>query len=272
LAAAFQARWAEARRRLFEDRDPDLADEVERLLRHHELDEAVRILGSASSAADLPRRFADLLAEMDPDLDPLYNGVRLNPAGLEAAALDVVRSGGTSASAAVLDEVRRSNILTRWRRLPGMAHGPTTRDAWSAADNSLDAMVRGLSSRGFQLSAAGWSVSRAWILLCVLDPTHHEPQLRALAEGLDATYASRVAWWAELRNSATPVAQVLSIVSHAEAIEQERAQQQSVQKARAQAAAGRRWIWSLSRRAWLCNYHLRSNCSECGPAPTRPPT
>ena len=55
LAVAFQQRWGEAFRRLFQERDGDLVGELERLLRHYQLDEAVRILTpGAVSAAELP--------------------------------------------------------------------------------------------------------------------------------------------------------------------------------------------------------------------------
>jgi hypothetical protein len=231
LAAAFQARWAEARRRLFEDRDPGLAEEVERLLRQHQMDEAVRVLRASSNPSEVPRRFGDLLAEMDPGLEPVYNGLRLTAAGLEAAALEVARLGGASPTAAVLDEVRRQNVLTRWRRLPGMGHGPATQEAWAAANADLEKTVEGLKAKGYTPSGSDWAVGRAWLLLCVLAPAHHEPQLRALVGGLDATYAARRAWWASLRNSPSNVAMLLSVMAHPVAVQQEHEEEEAARLA-----------------------------------------
>jgi hypothetical protein len=235
LAMAFQQHWGEAFRRLFEERDGDLVDELERLLRHHQLDEAVRILTPGSlSAAELPRLFADLLAEMDPQLDPIYNGVGLPPAGLEAAALEVIRAGGESPQGVVLDEVRRQNILTRWRQLPGMGSGPAVQDAWVKANAELETTVKELGANGYQPGPSEWAVARAWLLLCVLNPDHHTAQLAILAEGLDATYADDQPWWHALRTTPnpTPATLALTFLTHPVAVQQSHLQHEQARQER----------------------------------------
>jgi len=223
LAVAFQQSWREAFRRLFQERDADLVDELDRLLRHYELDEAARVLAPGSAtAAELPRRFADLLAEMNPGLDPIYNGIRLTPAGLEQVALEVIRSGGEDMSAGVLDEVRRQNILTRWRRLPGMERGPMLQEAWTASNGELETMVAELQPSGFQPGTSEWAVARAWQLLCALDPDHHHAQLAGLVDGLDTLQADQQPWWHTLHATPTPSAAtlILTYLTHPTAVAQ----------------------------------------------------
>jgi len=249
LAAAFQQNWNEAFRRLFQERDRDLVDELERLLRHQQLDEAVRVLASQSvSAAELPRRFADLLAEMDPELEALYKGTALTRAGLEETALNVVRAGGDNPSAATLDEVRRQNILTRWRRLPDMAHGPATQDAWVTANDELEAAVKGLNADGYKPDTNDWAIARAWLLLCVLDPDHHTSQLAGLVEDLDPTHADQRPWWHTLRTASekTPAVLVLTLLAHPAATEQ--THKQAEQARRDQHAAAERQRAEEQRR------------------------
>jgi hypothetical protein len=221
LAAAFCEHWAEALRALFQERDPTLVEETERLLRHHHLDEASRLLAAPLSAAELPRRFADLLAEMDPQLDPVYNDVRLSPAGLEAAALEVVSAGGDHPTARVLDEVRRFDILTLWRALPDMAHGPTTQRAWAGANQELEKAVASLNQHGYQPSTTDWALARAWLLACALNPAHHSAQLASLVESLGTVDAGRQGWWAALRaQGPSPPTLVLTLLTHPSAVQQ----------------------------------------------------
>jgi serine/threonine protein kinase len=244
LATAFQQHWNDAFRRLFQERDRDLVDELERLLRYHELDEAVLVLGSQSaSPTELPRRFADLLAEMDPELDPVYKGIPLTPIGLEESALTVVRGGGDDPAAAVLDEVRRQNILTRWRRLPGMAHGPATQQAWMAGNGDFETAARAIGSANFSPDTNDWAIANAWLLLCVLDPDHHTSQLAKLVDDLDPTYADQQPWWHSLRTAAkkTPPSLALTMLSQPAATEQTHRQiEQARQVEEERAARARR--------------------------------
>jgi len=233
LAAAFCEHWAEALRALFQERDPTLVEETERLLRHHHLDEASRLLAAPLSAAELPRRFADLLAEMDPQLDPVYNDVRLSPAGLEAAALEVVSAGGDHPTARVLDEVRRFDILTLWRALPDMAHGPTTQRAWAGANQELEKAVASLNQHGYQPSTTDWALARAWLLACALNPAHHSAQLASLVESLGTVDAGRQGWWAALRaQGPSPPTLVLTLLTHPSAVQQAHQQKEQARRER----------------------------------------
>ncbi|HEV2071230.1 MAG TPA: hypothetical protein VGR26_15680 [Acidimicrobiales bacterium] len=240
LAAAFQRQWGEAFRRLFQERDAGLIEETERLLRQHGLDEALRLLAPVGSAAELPRRFATLLGEMDPELDPVFNAVRLTEGGLEAAALEVLQAGGDHPATSVLDEVRRRGVLIAWRSLPGMGHGPRTHEAWVASCGELDKVVAPLRDAGFQPDAADWARARAWLLLCALDPERHTAQLRAALEGLDDSLARERPWWAALRDSAAaeagaPARLAAALVAQPTATEQAHVAREQARQAEAAA-------------------------------------
>jgi serine/threonine protein kinase len=222
LAGSFQEHWAEALRRLFQERDATLVEEVERLLRHHQLDEASRLLALPLNASELARRFADLLAEMDPDLDPTYDGVRVTAAGLEAAAVEVIRAGGDHPMAKVLDEVRRQSILTIWRDLPGMANAPRFQETWSSTNQQLEESVASLKTHGYEPTFTDWALARAWILACALTSAHHVGQLASMVEDLDITYANQQPWWQSLRATPNPSAEdlVLTLLTQPTATQQ----------------------------------------------------
>jgi len=222
LARSFQQHWAEAQRRLFQERDQTLVEEVERLLRQHQLDEADRLLASPSSAAEIPRHFADLLAEMDPDLEPLYDGIRLTPAGLESAAVEVIRAGGDHPSSKILDEVRRHNVLTHWRALPGIADAPDLHKRWIDADGELERIFGSLSANGYTPTAHDWALARAWVLACTVNPDHQCHQLSELVTGLDSTEADRQSWWHALRHAEDPgpCQLVATLLAHPTAVSQ----------------------------------------------------
>jgi serine/threonine protein kinase len=221
LARGFQQHWADGIRKLYQERDATLIDELERMLRYHHLDEALRLVAPGARANELPWRYANLLAEMDPELEPDYNGVRLTPAGLEAAAMDVISAGGDHPSAKILDEVRRLDVLISWRDLPGMEHGPEIQQRWGTANIELEAQVSPLGSHGYNPTAADWDYARAWLLLCILEPSHRR-ELNSLVAGLDSRSAEMQQWWRDLRHAPqpTPVSLVLTRLTHPLATEQ----------------------------------------------------
>ena len=53
-----------------QERDATLVDEISRLLRQYQLDEAIRLLAPGGRADEQPRRYAALLAELDPGPQP----------------------------------------------------------------------------------------------------------------------------------------------------------------------------------------------------------
>jgi hypothetical protein len=210
LAAALQQHWAEGIRGIYQERDATLVDEISRLLRQYQLEEAIRLLAPGGRAEEQPRRYAALLAELDPDLDPVYNGVSLVPAGLEAAAMEVLSSGGGHPVAPVLDEVRRLGILVSWRDLPGMAQGGVIQQRWTEANTDLETRISALASSGFRPEKTDWALARARLLLVALAPEEHGTQLKSLVAGLDRGDAERQQWWREL-SSGPPTAASLTL-------------------------------------------------------------
>jgi len=254
LARSFQQHWAESQRRLFQERDQTLVEEVERLLRQHQLDEANRLLASPSSASEIPRHFADLLGEMDPDLEPLYDGIRLTPAGLESAAVEVIRAGGDHPSRKVLDEVRRQNVLTLWRALPDMADASDLQQRWIDADGELEQVLGSVSSHGYNPTPQDWALARAWLLACTVNPEHQRRQLSDLVTTLDPTMADRQSWWRALRYAENPVPcrLVATLLTHPTAVsqthQQEAAAKQTEEDRRRAAAREKRRAQIIDER------------------------
>ena len=220
LAAALTEHWAEAQQRLFQVRDSRLIEETDRLLRQHHLEEASRLLSSTPSASDLPRRFADLLVEMDPERNPVYAGVSLDPVGLEAAAVAVITAGGEHPAASVLDEVRRAGVLISWRTLPGMVRGPAVQEAWGGAIQDFEAAAAALKVDDFRPGVTDNALAWAWLLACTLKSSYIK-DLTSLVASLDTVEAGCQTWWANLLAHATsPVMLVLTLITHPTAVTQ----------------------------------------------------
>jgi eukaryotic-like serine/threonine-protein kinase len=240
LAQGLQQRWLDGMRQLFQERDANLADELERMLRAHHLEEALRLIGPQSGATKLPRRYATLLAEMDPQLEPVYNGLRIAPDGLEAAAMQIIRANGNHQATRILDEVRDMDILMVWRDLPGMEDGPSIQQAWAAADSDLTSEIEQLRAHGYQPTEAETAYARAWLLLCVLAPSHRD-EIGNLVADLDPREAGRQQWWRDLRDRPrpTPASLVLTRLTHSVAIQQTHRQDEA-ENARLRAEEQRR--------------------------------
>jgi serine/threonine protein kinase len=234
LAAALQGNWAEARRRLYQERDPGLAEEIERLLRQHNLTEAVRLLARPESPQDMPRRLADLLAELNPELEPVFDGVRLTSASLEEAAAEIVNGIGRHGATRTLDEIHRGRILLLWRGLPGMAHGPSTHEKWSAQLDALGRTFQSLRGQRFTPTPEQVAVAHAWLLLCVINPQPWTGRLAAEVEARATTKADRQPWWRALRSAGPQSLAELAAayVSHAVAEEQSDGQDQEARRRR----------------------------------------
>jgi hypothetical protein len=220
LAVAFQVRWPESRRRLFSERDHVLADELAVLLRHEARNEALVALTGPGPQGAVPRsevsaRFARLLVEMNPGLDPVFEGVRVTPAGLERAALDVVQSpDGSAVAAAVLDEVRVSGVLTTWRHLAGCEQGPEIQQRWEHHWKDLTFRLGSLHRAGWEPQPAGRLLAGAWLLLAALNPDHYLASLRRLVEEAASSAAGHIDWWRDLvRGDGGAVPLVLALIS-----------------------------------------------------------
>jgi tRNA A-37 threonylcarbamoyl transferase component Bud32 len=193
LAKAFQTRWDHAIERLFQDRDPRWIEGLEAFLRQHGRGGAANTVArGASEASNIPAAMAFLLMEMDPDLEPVFDGLRLTPAGLEQAALAVL-SG--SADARRLQRVRTGKILTLWHSLPGMGeHAIRIDDPWQDGCGRIGQLVRDAHVRGAPPDQAVEERATARLLLALLDPQRTE-QLRQELAAAQATPAARAGWW-----------------------------------------------------------------------------
>jgi tRNA A-37 threonylcarbamoyl transferase component Bud32 len=193
LAAAFQKRWDHAIERLFQDRDPRWIGGLEAFLHERGREGAANAVArGAAEASNIPAAMAFLLMEMDPDLEPVFDGLRLTPAGLEQAALAVL-SG--SADARRLQRVRAGKILTLWHSLPGMGqHAIQIDDPWQDGCGRIAQLVNDAYARGAPRDQAAEERAAARLLLALLDPQRSE-QLRQELAGARATPAAQAAWW-----------------------------------------------------------------------------
>ncbi|MGD0068778.1 MAG: hypothetical protein ABSB76_35770, partial [Streptosporangiaceae bacterium] len=249
LAAALQQHWTQGIRQVYTERDATLVDEISRLLRQYQLDEAVRLLAPGGRADEQPRRYAALLAELDPGLTPVYNGVDLTERGLEAAAMEILKSGSRHPAVPVLDEVRRLGILVSWRDLPGMGAGGVIQQRWTDANAELEQRIKELRSSGYSPDSDDEARARARLLLVALSPGDHGAQLAAqVAEG-DTRDAERQRWWRQLRDAdpQTPAALTLAWLTRTHAARQtseereaKRTRQQAEQRRQAEAEQARR--------------------------------
>ena len=249
LAAALQQHWAQGIRQVYTERDATLVDEISRLARQYQLDEAIRMLAPGGRADEQPRRYAALLAELDPGLSPVYNGVDLTQRGLEAAALEIIESGGQHPAVPVLDEVRRLGILVSWRDLPGMAAGGVIQQRWTDANAELEQQINELRGSGYSPDSADWARARARLLLIALSPDDHGAQLAAQVARGDNRDAERQRWWRQLRDTdpQTPAALTLAWLTRdlaarqtSEAREAERTRRQAEQRRQDEAEQARR--------------------------------
>ena len=210
LAAAFQQHWDDAVDRLLQTRDRSLVEETEKFLRHHHLDEAAHKLVFSATPLNLPGRFAELLIEIDPTLDPVYNRIRLTPDGLESAALEIINAGGKHRSVQVLHDIYSNNILTIWRTLPAMTHGPATQQIWAAAHQQLSSTLSNLSNHGVLLDTTQTHLAHAWNLACTLNPNNLS-KLANATDTINAPGAAAQTWWLNLRNNPNPTPAQLTI-------------------------------------------------------------
>lgn len=234
LAAALQADWDHAQQALYQERDHVLVRDIEQLCAQHHLDGATRELDTTvRNPADIPLHLARLLIELDPDLQPIYHGVTLTQHGLEQAALAVVNNPTTNQTAIrSLDEIRRNNVLTLWRHLPGLEHGPATHDLWTTHLNELENNLQPLKPH-YTPTAQEWATTRALLLLITLNPQHHAPTLTQHLTTSNTTPAQQQSWWSQL-STTTPAQQLTKHLTQPTATQQTHTQQE---QAKAQHAA-----------------------------------
>lgn len=212
LAVGFQQNWSTATRRLFQEKDQTLVEEVHRLLVSEQLDIAADLLNQPVGPAEIPRRFATLLVEMNPDLDPVYDGVDLTPVGLEAAAIALIGESGDDPTARILDQVRDSDVLIAWRGLHGMDGAAALQQAWAAAHQAATDLLHELQSHGYTPTQPDQHLTCAWTLLCQLAPEHHNHLTDALNQ-ISTDDAAEQPWWHNLTQQPTPTHQLAALLT-----------------------------------------------------------
>lgn len=218
LANGFQAEWAVAAKMLFQERDPTLIGETERLLRAEQASEALHLLQPAATSAEIPRRMAMLLIELNPDLEPRFNGIDVTPQGLEIAVLDLIKSEDRRTASHTIAEIRSSDVLTIWRMLDGMSEGPAIHERWNRSHAEIATHLTELPA-GRELLAE--PVVDLWLLACAISDAHFD-SLRQVVHELAAGGAGAQAWWSELYrlDPSTPASQTAALVSEPIALEQ----------------------------------------------------
>lgn len=230
LAAAFQQRWDHAIEHLFHARDKDWLAELDAFLRDRGLAAAAQIVAKGTLASgDLPTRLAKLLMEMDPDLQPVFDGVRLTPAGLQQAGLAVLRGERSSAK---LRQVRETGVLSLWSTLPGMRNDRTGSegrepdhrsaddidDAWQESCRLLDELVAQVRAQGQAPSTDAVETAKVRLLLCAVDSRHFR-DLRNELKPRSTKAERRTLWWRALaeKGETSPPAAALATLLRPEA-------------------------------------------------------
>ena len=253
LAAAFQEHWEEALRRLFQERDALLVEELTALLREEGRQEALTALSEQLLPAEVGVRFARLLLEMDPQLAPRVGPLTATPAGLGEAARRIARdAAGSTELKAALRELRRCAVLRSWRGLPGMARGPEIEGAWLALIAAWEALPGGLPGERPDPGLAA-----AWLLLVALDPERRSAELRAHVQAGAQTAAADCPPWAALAGRTDdPVALVAAMLTQGaaemrgrELLAEREAQRRAEEERRRAAAEARRVAEAERRRA-----------------------
>lgn len=237
LVAAFQTDWEQARVAVFQERDQVLVDEVAALAGAAGRDEAIKVLASRPTGVEVVRAFARLLVELDPSMDPVFDGVDVTPAGLEAAAHAVIEAeADTDRTAQVLETVGSIDVLRMWRRLPRMEGAAEIAESWKTNRAALAKLGPPKAVTKDQTTRA-----RAWALLLALDDSY-AAELDERIEERDPEQAESQKWWQHLHESDKPVATALALETyptacalHAEHLEQQhQAEQQRKAKQQAQ--------------------------------------
>jgi len=247
LAAAFQAHSSEAMERLFQDPDPALVEETIALCLSTGRDEAAGLLRERPTGDDLARHFARLLVAIDAQLAPMFNGIDLTPAGLEAAARAAIEQGEQQVGSK-LETVRRAQILRVWRHLPGMESAASIYAAWSEMHIELE---RVLSMPGVSLVESEAHQASAYLLLAAID-TRHLDDLNRRLESLDMSQTG-AGWWETLRDDGRTAATAIAVLTYPRAVAENQQRQEDERQqqrlAAAQAAADQERAQRAQRNA-----------------------
>ena len=217
LAGAFQAHWPYAIERLFVDRNQEWIDGLEAMLRECELLGAAQTVSEGlGAAADASVKLAMLLLDMSPDIDPVFDGMRLTPDGMREAADDVLAGRRNGAR---LDEVRRSGVLLLWRSVPGIANAERIVQHWDAGAERIEQLVEGLQ-QAVTLDQAASDRAKALLLVCLLSSSHRDEMMAEIRRDREGA-AGETRWWRNIadegiypRRESLPAAALASITEH----------------------------------------------------------
>lgn len=250
LAGSLQGRWTEAMSLLFQDPDPSLVEETTALCRASGNQQAVDLLSEKPKGEDVIRHLARLLAELDPNLTPEFDGVSVTPAGLERAATAVLEQSDTT-TADTLQAIERGQVLRIWRRLPGMDDAVAISERWKDLRTQVDPLVPAPIKKHKETLQR----LRACTLLAAIDP-RHTADLRARTHH-DDDIAREAPWWAGLADQPTDAAALVAYATkphaHAEGAEQreQRRQKEEQERERERAEAERKQAQAAADRQQL---------------------
>jgi hypothetical protein len=212
LVAAIQADWLRGQELYFQDRDRALIDETAALAKSWSIDDISPLL-SQPAPQDIPRRMAQLLIALDPDLEPIYDGIDLRPGGLETVALSILDESDPAQAQRMdrrLEAVRHSQVLRLWRHTAGMDDAASIEDRWN---DRFDGLVSGLRTiENNTPDEEQLRLMRSWVLLASLD-VGHEQRLLATAGGLEIPERHRPQWWERLRTAGDAASAALALAT-----------------------------------------------------------
>jgi serine/threonine protein kinase len=214
LALALQQDWDQAQERLIQRTDGGaLSQQVALLLAAAGLADAESLLKDTDHP---PTRLANLLAEMNPDLPPIYRGHDIRPTAL---AFGLTSETSAAAHVRLIEDPKgglgQVGVLTSWRDLEGMADAPSVESRFQEARSFL---LRHDKTLGL-LEGRTVDKIKAATYAAAVQPESVEVTRRSLAE-LDATAAAAQAWWKALAADGSDYAPVLALLAEPFAREQ----------------------------------------------------
>jgi serine/threonine protein kinase len=215
LALALQQDWDQAQERLIQRTDGGaLSQQVALLLAAAGLADAESLLKDTDHP---PTRLANLLAEMNPDLPPIYRGHDIRPTALLAELTDPKRAAKT---VQLIEDPKggliATGVATAWRHLEGMDDAPAVQQRMKEARDYVGSVpyAQELLGRDAMLSV------RAAAHATAIQPQNADVS-RAEVAALDTRQARKQTWWAKVHDDGTsPYAPAVALLTEPAAREQ----------------------------------------------------
>jgi len=234
LALALQQDWDQAQERLIQRTDGGaLSQQVSLLLSAAGLTDAEQLLKDTTHP---PTRLANLLAEMNPDLPPIYRGHDIRPAAL---ASRLTNPEGAHPQVGLIENAKYglvvTGVLTLWRHLEGMAGAAETDRRIQDARSFLLGQEKTLGL----LQGSTVDSIKAAVYASAVQPESVTVTRAALA-ALDTSAAEQQTWWKQLAADAGDYAPVLALLS--EPFAREQTERVNAMRAAEQEAAERKRV------------------------------